>query len=217
MLYKLINIKPELLKTEDHLVFDPTSGTLRLRVTNSSKFELTNIHVDATFRIHIPNSGRHAHARLQLKTDTMNILYPYTLWNIATKPFSPEDGDKPQLDINKYDSDRTYKFIPDLLSEKYRSDDEKRAKKWDYNSLNVTITIKSPFYGTDWAYHRSFKVEDFVCGKLISVDPHEEGKEITDWSRWGQYEDMSESYCENCTFVGHCGIIKKSQRYSTIN
>lgn len=211
-LYKLINLKPELIKMEDHLVFDPITGTLRLRTANISKFELTNVRIDASFRIHIPNEGRHANAKLELKTDNMSILHPYTAWNIATKPFSEKDGDKPQLDIKKYDGERIYKFIPDMLSKEFRSDDKQIAERLDYNNLNVIITIKSPLFGADWVYCKSFSAEDFVCGKLVSLDPGIPGKIITNWSNWEEYEDMSESYCEDCNFKEHCGIIKKSRR-----
>lgn len=196
---------------EDHLVFDPVSGTLRLRIVNRSKFKLINVHIDAYFRIHIPKGGRHANARLKLKIDTMNILHPYTVWNIATKPFLPQNEDGAKLDIKRFDGDRVYEFIPDLLNEIYRSDDTEIAKKVDYNNLNITITIKSPLFGTDWIYNRTYKTKDFVCGKLISVDPHISGKNITDWSNWGKYDDMSKSYCKKCIFSNACGIIKKNQ------
>lgn len=217
VVYKLISIKPVLIKMEDHVVFDPTSGTLRLRVTNLSKFNLTNIHIDANFRIHIPNSGRHANAKLLLKTDTMNFLLPYTFWNIATKPFLPQSKDDAQLDIKRYDSDRIYEFIPDLLNEKYRSDDEELAKKTDYRNLNVIVTMKAPLFGTDWVYHKSYTAEDFVCGKIISVDPRKPGELIVDWSQWEKYEDMSGDYCDKCAFAGYCGIVKRSKEYKTIN
>ncbi len=104
-----------------------------------------------------------------------------------------------------------------MLNEKYRSDDNEEAKSWDYNNLNVIITLKSPLFGNDWIYHKSFKTSDFVCGQIISVNPHEQGKKITDWSNWGKYNDLSEIYCKECAFVDYCGIIKRNQRYITIN
>lgn len=217
VLYKLINIRPELIKMENHLVFDPVSGTLRLRIVNSSKFCLTNAHVDAYFRIHIPNSNRHANAKLQLKVDNMNLLRPYTTWNIATKPFLPDYGSSStQLDIKRYDKDRIYEFIPDLLNEKYHSDNVGDAKNADYINLNITITIKSPLFGADWVYHKSFRAIDFVCGQLVSLDRHIPNTESIDWSNWEAYDDMSESYCEKCHFRDHCSITKRTQRHTTI-
>lgn len=213
VVYKLISIKPVLIKMEDHVVFDPTSGTLRLRITNLSKFNLTNIHVDASLRIHIPNGGKYVNAKLKLKTDTMNLLLPYTFWNISSKPYLPQGKNNARLDIKKFDSDGLYEFIPDLLNEKYRSDDEKLAKRTDFRNLDVIVTMKAPLFGTDWVYHKSFTTEDFVCGKTICA-PDEL---TTDWSLWGKYEEMSEWHCAKCAFAGHCGIIKRSKKYKTIN
>lgn len=218
VLYKLISIKPELIKMEDHVVFDPTTGTLRLRVANISKFELTNAHVIANFRIYIPESNRHANAKLQLKTDDMVLFGQYTVWNIATKPFRPKDGNDAQLNINRYDKDRVYEFIPDLLNEEYRSDNKRIARRTDYRNLDVVITIKSPLFGTDWVYHKSFTAKDFVCGKLISIEDHSSGKIVMNWSGWGKYEDYIEkNHCEKCVFAGHCGIINKNKGQKTIN
>lgn len=208
-LYKLINIKPELIKMEDHLVFDPESGTLRLRITNTSRFTLTNVRIDASIRIHLPGKRRHANAKLRLKVKDINPFKPYEVWNIATKPFRPENTEETKLNVERYDSDREYEFIPDLLSEKYRSDDAEKAKRTDYNNLNLTITIKSPLFGNDLIYQKDFKAEDFVCGTLISLDPHEPDKNITKWSNWEKYKEVSESYCKECIFTEHCGIIKK--------
>lgn len=216
VLYKLININLILVIMEDHVVFDPTSGTLRLRIVNSSKFDISNARINATFRIYMPNSGRHANAKLKLKIDNINILRPYIAWNIATKPFLPTCKNDAQLDIDRYDVDRIYEFVPDLLNEKYRTHDSEEDKCLDYRNLDVTITVKSPLFGTDWVYQKSFTAADFVCGKIISLYPH--GSERTaDWSHWGQYDDMSESYCKECVFSEHCSIIKKSQRRATIN
>lgn len=216
ILYKLINTKPVLLKVEDHLVFDCTTGTLRLRVANISKFELINVHVDAYFRIHIPEGGRHATTRLHLKTEELSYLAPYMVWNIATKPFLPKDKNSAALDVSKYDSDRVCEFIPDLLNEKYRSDDEKKAKNQDYKNLHIIFTVKSPFFNTDWTYHKSFSARDFVCGKLVSLNSCIDGKSTTDWSKWNKYIGASDSDCEKCIFAGHCGIIKNAQRYSVV-
>lgn len=218
VLYKLISIRPELIKMEDHVVFDPTTGTLRLRVANVSKFVLVNAHVIANFRIYIPESNRHANARLKLKTEDMVVFERYTAWNIATKPFQPEDGDSTRLDISKFDKDREYKFIPELLKEEYRSDNRRVARKTDYRNLDVVITIKSPLFGTDWVYYKSFTAKDFVCGKLVSIEDHGSGKIIMDWSGWGKYEDYIEkNYCEKCVFKEHCGIINKNEGQKTIN
>lgn len=217
VLYKLINARPMLIKIENHVVFDPTTGTLRLRIVNSSNFTITNVRVNASFRLHIPNGGRHATANLRLKRDTVDIFRPYVVWNVATKPFVPGSEDAARLDIERYDKDRIYEFIPDMLNEGYRSDDPELAKRLDYRNLDVTFTVKSPLFGTDWVYQKSFSAKDFVCGKLISLDPHTPGKEIMDWSNWGRYDDMSESYCKSCVFAGHCGIVKKHQRHTLIN
>lgn len=217
VLYKLINAKPMLIKMEDHVVFDPTSGTLRLRIVNSSNFDITNVRINASFRLHIPNSGRHATTNLRLKRDTIDVLRPYVAWFIATKPFIPESADMAQLDIERYDGDRVHGFIPDMLNECYRSDDPELAKRLDYRNLDVTFTVKSPLFGTDWVYQKSFSAKDFVCGKPISLDPHMPGKAVMDWSKWGQYRDMSEGHCRSCVFAGHCGIIKMRQRHTLIN
>ena len=87
VLYKFMSIKPKLIKVEDHLVFDPSSGTLRLRIVNVSRFKLKNVYIKAYFRLHIPESNRHAWAKLNLKIDEIVCLEPYKPWNIATKPF----------------------------------------------------------------------------------------------------------------------------------
>lgn len=217
VLYKLINVKPTLIKMEDHVVFDPDNGTLRLRIVNSSKFDITNVRIKAHFRIYVPGSGRHATADLQLKRDNINVLRPYVAWNIATKPFHPEDEKDACLDIKRYDRDRVYEFIPDLLQEQYRSDDPEIAKRWDYRNLDVTITIKSPLFGADWVYQKSFLAKDFVCGQLVSVENTISGKIIYDWSSWEQYEDMSKSHCSECCFAKHCNIMKRPQRHTLIS
>lgn len=213
VLYKFMSIKPKLIKVEDHLVFDPSSGTLRLRIVNVSRFKLKNVYINAYFRIHIPESGRHAWAKLNLKIDNIVCLEPYTPWNIATKPFI--ENSKPrsdvQLDINKYDRERICDFIPDMLNEKYRSDDMEVAKRCDYTNLHITITYKSPLFDTDRVHYEEFKTEDFVCGQLNRIEIHDSGKVIMDWSKWGQYDDMSESYCKDCVFANNCSIIKKEK------
>ena len=216
VLYKLISIEPELIKMEDHVVFDPETGTLRLRVANASKFTITNAHVVANFRIYIPGSNRHANAKLQLKTDDMVLFRPYVVWTIATKPFNKDGGDDVKLDIDNYDRDRVYKFIPDLLNEKYRSDNEEIAKKTDYRNLDVVITIKSPLFGTDWVYKKSFTAQQFVCGQLKKIEYHDSGEIVSNWSNWGMYDDMSGKYCNECIFAEHCSIIKRNLRDATI-
>lgn len=47
VLCKFMSIKPKLIKVEDHLVFDPSSGTLRLRIVNVSRFKLKNVYINA--------------------------------------------------------------------------------------------------------------------------------------------------------------------------
>lgn len=217
VLYKLMNIKPKLIQMENHVVFDPTTGTLRLRIANVSRFIITNAHVDATIRIHVPKGGRHATADLKIKRSDINSFRPYSAWNIASKPFHPENENDAFLNIKRFDEERVYEFIPDLLQEKYRSDDPEIAKNLDYRNLDITISVKSPVFGADWVYQKSFYAKDFVCGKLISLDPHVPGKNMTDWSNWESYDDMSESYCVKCPFDGHCGIVKKNQKYAVIN
>lgn len=128
----------------------------------------------------------------------------------------PESEEKAQLDIKRFDEDRVYEFLPDLLSECYRSDDPELAKRLDYRNLDVTFTVKSPLFGTDWVYQKSFFTRDFVCGKLISLDLDIPGKSVTDWSKWGQYDDMSDVHCKSCVFSRHCGIVKKHQRHMFI-
>lgn len=214
VLYKLINIKPKLIEMEEHVVFDPETGTLRLRVANISRFQLTHVRVYAAFRIHMPDRGKHANAWLKLKTDNMNVFGSYVPWNIATKPFLPEGREKAQLDLDRFDKERLYECIPDLLNEKYRSDDEEKAKNTDYRNRDVVIIIKSPLFGTDWDYYKSFSAKDFVCGKLDSME-NDDG--TIDWSNWGKYTDKSDSYCEKCVFADYCSIIKRSQRYKTIS
>lgn len=98
-------------------------------MANISRFQLTHVRVYATFRIHMLGRGRHANARLKLKSDNLNVFGPYVPWNIATKPFLPERREKAQLDLDRFDKERLYEFIPDLLNEKYRSDDEEKAKR----------------------------------------------------------------------------------------
>lgn len=217
VLYKIMSIKPKLIKVEDHLVFDPCSGTLRLRIVNVSGFRLKNVYINAYFRVHIPESGRNAWAKLNLKIDNIVCLEPYTPWNIATKPFIENAKPKSdvQLDISKYDRDRICDFIPDMLNEKYRSDDIEVAKRCDYVNIHLTITYKSPLFDTDRVHHEEFKTKDFVCGKLNCIESHDSGKIIMDWSKWGQYDDMSETYCNKCSFVNNCSIIKKKKRTIT--
>lgn len=211
VLYKFMSIKPNLIKVEDHLVFDPSSGTLRLRIVNVSRFKLKNVYIKAYFRLHIPESGRHAWAKLNLKIDEIVCLEPYIPWNIATKPFieNSEPRGETQLDIGKYDRERICDFIPDMLNEKYRSDDIEVAKRCDYINLHLTITYKSPLFDTDRVHYEEFKTEDFYCGQLKGIEKHESGKVIMDWSNWGEYDDQSESHCKGCFFEGNCSIIKK--------
>lgn len=215
VLYKLISIKPKLIKMEKHVIFDPKTGTLRLRVANVSRFYLTNVRVNTNFRIYLRGGGRYANAKLKLKTDTMSLFCPYTAWNIATKPFLPKDENETQLDISRYDSERLYEFIPDLLNKEYCPADEEPADKIDFRKLDVIITIKSPLFGVEWDYCKSFFAKDFVCGEIISLI--RKGSGVTDWSNWEEYKDKSENYCEKCAFAGHCSIIKMSQKYKTIN
>lgn len=217
VLYKLINIQPELIKMEDHVVFEPETGTLKWRIANVSKFTFTKVHIDANFRIHLPGKKRHANAELPLKVNDINSMRPYKAWNIATKPFRPEHKEEAALDVDRYDRERIYEFVPDLLSEKYRSDEPEKARRSDYNNLNMTVTIKAPLFGNEWVYAKSFKAEDFVCGQYISLDPHISGKNVTDWSNWEVYDDMSGNYCKECIFEEHCGIIKTSQKYNIIS
>lgn len=77
------------------------------------------------FHIYLSNRNRHANARLQLKTDTLDVVKPYAPWSIATKEFHPKQEKDFQLDVERFDNDRIYEFIPDLLNEKYRPDDKK--------------------------------------------------------------------------------------------
>lgn len=219
VLYKIMSIKPKFIKVEDRLVFDPGSGTLRLRIVNVSKFKLKNVYINEYFRLHMPERGRHAWAKLNLKIDNIVCLEPYKPWNIATKPIIEDSkpiGDV-QLNIDKYDRNRICDFIPDMLNEKYRSDDIKVASSCDYINLHITITYKSPLFDTDRVQHKEFKTNDFVCGQLKRIEQHEEGKIIMDWSAWGQYFDMSEKYCEDCLFSKHCSIIKKNKDDATIS
>ena len=213
VLYKFMSIKPKLIKVEDHLVFDPSSGTLRLRIVNVSRFKLKNVYIKAYFRLHIPESNRHAWAKLNLKIDEIVCLEPYKPWNIATKPFkeNSELRGETKLDIGKYDRERICDFIPDMLNEKYRSDDIELAKSSDYINLHITITYKSPLFDTDRVHHEEFMTKDFCCGQLKSIERHKSGETIMNWSNWGQYDDQSESHCKGCSFEKNCSIIKKEK------
>lgn len=73
----------------------------------------------------------------------------------------------------------------------------------------MIFTIRSPLFGSEWVYSKSYKAEQFVCGRVKNIEDNKsEKKTFFDWSNWEQYDDKFN--CETCAYVNHCSIIKKS-------
>ena len=202
LLYKLINIPPDVIKFEKFAVFMPKEGTLRIRAINFFKLPIIDVNVNMYFIIWHAELKSFSTYEICLRRNKIPLMGTKDSWNFVSKSLNLNKKIlKKNLILEELDPSRKILFHPKYMDKKYMPE-----KANDKTVLQIHIKGQIPLFGTTFHALKSYQYDEIICGEYEHIT---RDKSEFDWENWGKILDSPHKHCTNCDFYTDCKITNK--------